>query len=184
MRPTSELPIGGAQAGDRAALEVVYRALHPQVFAYLRSLLALEDAEDAASDVFVAVARGLSDFQGSQEAFRSWVFTIAHHRAADLWRRDRRRKTHSVAPSDQALSQTGGDAEDDALEFVGTGSALDQISGLPAAQAEVVVLRIVADLSFADVARILDKREEAVRALHFRALRRLARNFAAREVAS
>lgn len=184
MRDTTELPILRARAGDSEALEVVYRALHSPVLAYLRSFLTLEDAEDAASDVFVAVARGLSAFEGSQAAFRSWVFTIAHHRAADLCRRDRRRRTHSVAPGDSALSQTGGDAEDDALEMVGTESALGHISGLPAAQAEVVLLRIVADLPFADVARILGKREEAVRALHFRALRRLGREFAARDVAS
>jgi RNA polymerase sigma-70 factor (ECF subfamily) len=101
-----------------------------------------------------------------------------------LCRRDRRRKTHSVEPGHRALAQRGGDAEDDALEMVGTGSALGHISGLPAAQAEVLLLRIVADLPFADVARILGKRQEAVRALQLRALRRLGREFAAREVAS
>lgn len=180
MRDAAELPIERARAGDPDALEIVYRALHPSVYAYLRSQLSHEDAEDAASDVFVAVARGLSTFKGSQESFRSWIFTIAHHRAADLCRRDRRRKTHSVAPGDAALSRTGGDAEDDALEVVSTDSALGHISELPAAQADVLRLRVVADLPFADVARILGKREEAVRALHLRALRRLAREFAAR----
>jgi RNA polymerase sigma-70 factor (ECF subfamily) len=184
MRATTELPIERAKAGDPEALEAVYRALHPKVFAYLRSLLGVEDAEDAASEVFVAVARGLSTFEGSQEAFRSWVFTIAHHRAADLCRRYQRRKTHSVAPGDLALALLGGDAEDDALEVVGTDSTMAYISGLPAAQAEVVLLRIVGDLPFADIARILGKRQEAVRALQFRALRRLARQFAEREVAS
>jgi RNA polymerase sigma-70 factor (ECF subfamily) len=184
MRDAGDLPIERARAGDPEALEAVYRSLHPPVFAYLRSFLALEDAEDAAGDVFVAVARGLSAFKGSQASFRSWVFTIAHHRAADLCRRDRRRKTDSVAPGNIVLALPGGDAEDDALTMVGTGSALGHISTLPAAQAEVLLLRIMADLPFADVARILGKRQEAVRALHWRALRRLARQFAETEVPS
>jgi RNA polymerase sigma-70 factor (ECF subfamily) len=182
MRPTSELPIGGAQAGDRAALEVVYRALHPQVFAYLRSLLALEDAEDAASDVFVAVARGLSDFQGSQEAFRSWVFTIAHRRLVDHHRAGARRpRTRSLTPAE-------GDGHDGLAELPGPHDPAAEVTAalagdeavrrivalLPPDQAEVVLLRVVAGLPVDEVAAATGRRPGTVRVLQHRALRRLA----------
>jgi DNA-directed RNA polymerase specialized sigma24 family protein len=45
-------------------------------------------------------------------------------------------------------------------------------------------LRVVADLSVADVATIIGKNEAAVRALQFRAMHRLARELADEEEAS
>jgi RNA polymerase sigma-70 factor (ECF subfamily) len=68
-----------------------------------------------------------------------------------------------------------GDAELDAMSLVGTGAVISRLASLPAAQAEVLLLRVVADLSVAEVSQILDRKPDAVRALQYRALRRLAR---------
>jgi RNA polymerase sigma factor (sigma-70 family) len=164
-----------AREGDADALEILYRALYPPVHAYMANQLSPHDAEDAASDVFVSVARGLSNFNGGETSFRSWVFTIAHHRLVDHHRARARQRTNSLPPEELVGRAGSGDAENDALEVVGTGSVLNQIATLPPAQAEVVLLRVVADLSVADVATIVGRKPEAVRALQFRAMHRLAR---------
>jgi RNA polymerase sigma-70 factor (ECF subfamily) len=52
--------------------------------------------------------------------------------------------------------------------------ALARIASLPPAQAEVVLLRILGDLSVRDVAAIMGQRPGTVRVLQHRALRRLA----------
>ncbi|MDH3296630.1 MAG: sigma-70 family RNA polymerase sigma factor, partial [Acidimicrobiia bacterium] len=49
----------------------------------------------------------------------------------------------------------------------------EQLSDLTADQRDVVVLRLIDDLSVRDVAEILDKPEEAVRSLQYRAIRQL-----------
>ena len=58
---------------------------------------------------------------------------------------------------------------------ISTQQALELIASLPPAQAEVLLLRVVADLSVEDVARIVGKRPTAVRALQHRAVVGLAR---------
>lgn len=163
-----------AKAGEPWALEAIYRDLHPSVLGFLRHR-APQDAEDLAADVFVAVAEGVGRFQGSEERFRSWVFTIAYRRLADLRRRASRRRTEPSAPAMLAELAMVGDAEHDTMLAIGTRSALARIAALPEAQAEVILLRVVADLSVDDVARIVGRRAGAVRALQHRALQRLAR---------
>jgi RNA polymerase sigma-70 factor (ECF subfamily) len=61
------------------------------------------------------------------------------------------------------------------MAALATRAALERIATLPPAQSEVLLLRVVADLSVDDVAAILGKRPAAVRALQHRALLRLAR---------
>jgi RNA polymerase sigma factor (sigma-70 family) len=173
-----------ARAGKPDALEALYRSLHPPILAYIQNQLPVADAEDAASDVFVSVARGLGRFHGNEPAFRSWVFTIAHHRIVDHRRAHSNQRTDSYPPEQMVDRAAAGDSEDDALESVGTESALGTIAALPPAQAEVVLLRVVADLSVADVATIVGKKQGAVRALQFRAMQRLARELADRGEAS
>jgi RNA polymerase sigma-70 factor (ECF subfamily) len=103
------------------------------------------------------------------------VFTIAYRRLADLRRRNARRRTDPSPTELIADHVNAGDAEHDVMQLVGTSTALARIAALPAAQAEVVLLRVVADLSVDDVAKIVGRRPGAVRALQHRALQRLAR---------
>src|SRR5207249_3697476 len=95
------------------------------------------------------------------------VFSIAHHRVVDHHRKRVREPPMAAARQ--------GDAEADALANLGSGEAVALIKSLPADQAQVVLLRVVADLSVEDVARIVGKRPGAVRALQHRAMKGLAR---------
>jgi RNA polymerase sigma-70 factor (ECF subfamily) len=103
------------------------------------------------------------------------VFTIAYRRLADLRRRAARRRTDASPAEVIGDHVTVGNAESDVMQAMGTTSALARIAALPPAQAEVVLLRVVADLSVDDVAKIVGRRPGAVRALQHRALQRLAR---------
>src|SRR5262245_32695083 len=97
--------IEAARRGDEQAFAAVYRELAPSVLGYLRGQ-GSPDADDLTGDVFVAVGQRLEKFEGSVEAFRSWVFTIAHHRLVDARRRQTRRPD-DVAP-DAVLHSSAG----------------------------------------------------------------------------
>jgi RNA polymerase sigma-70 factor (ECF subfamily) len=157
-----------------ALLESVYRAFAPGVAGYLRAQGA-SDPDDLTGEVFVAVARRLDDFHGDDADLRSWVFTIAHHKLVDDRRRRARRRTDPTDPA--ALpepSQRG--FEDAAATRLDALPAMAALQRLTPDQQAVVLLRILADLSIAQVAKILDKPEGAVKTLQRRALASLARH--------
>jgi len=169
--------IAAAKAGAPWALEALYVDLQPRVLRYLGSIDA-NTAEDLASETWLGVARGLPRFNGGEDEFRAFLFTVARRRLLDHRRQEVRRRTMSAEP--RLLEPMGptSDAEQEAMERLGQGWALNQIAELPPDQAEVVMLRVIGDLSVEEVASMLDKRPGAVRALQMRALRRLARQLA------
>ncbi len=173
IRERSDGTIAEASGGDRLALAELYRRLHPPILRYLRAFEPAE-AEDLASEVWVGVITSLDRFVGDERGLRAWAFTIARSRMTDLRRRRARRATVATSQEELELHGQTRDVEDEALAELGTEAALAQIATLTRDQAEVILLRVLGDLSVRDVAAIMDRRPGTVRVLQHRALRRLA----------
>jgi len=165
--------IAAAANGDEQAFAILWRELQPALLRYLR-VVAPGASEDLASEAWLEVARGLGRFQGDENGFRSWVFTVARHRMVDWRRREARHPSTPVAPEAVPERPGPGDAADPVLEAISTRAALALVAELPPDQAEVVTLRVVAGLEVAEVAAVVGKRAGAVRVLSHRGLRRLA----------
>ncbi|MEO8293176.1 MAG: sigma-70 family RNA polymerase sigma factor [Actinomycetota bacterium] len=173
MDDGSRARLEAARAGAGWALAELYHELHPRVLRYLRAMEPSEH-EDLAADVWLETSHALQRFEGDEAGLRALAFTIARRRVLDLRRRRARRATSPV-PQEQLVSTEAGDAEEDAMASLSTDEALRQILRLPPDQAQVILLRVIADLPVAEVASILEKTPGAVRALQHRAVRRLAR---------
>jgi len=168
------LALEAARAGDEAAFRVLYRDAHPRVLRYLQAIVGA-DAEDVASETWLQVARDLPGFHGDGDRFRGWVATIARHRATDHLRRVRRRPQQAtVTMADLDTWASGDDTAGQALELIATEAAIALISQLPRDQADAVLLRVVMDLDVVTTARVLGKRQGAVRMASYRGLRRLS----------
>jgi RNA polymerase sigma factor (sigma-70 family) len=160
-----------AQTGAAWAFEVLYRDLAPSVTGYLRLHRAIEP-DDLASETFIGVFTGLNGFTGDEAALRAWVFTIAHRRLVDDWRRRSRRPQVSDDPGD-LTELCGGDVEDDALVGFGTATVQQLCAELPDDQRSVLLMRILADLTVEQVAQAMGRSVGAVKALQRRGLRTL-----------
>jgi RNA polymerase sigma-70 factor, ECF subfamily len=170
--------VAGAAAGDEGCFALIWRDLQPPLLRYLR-VVARGAAEDVASDTWVDVVQGLGHFRGDEQGFRAWVFTIARHRALD-WKRHAARNQAAPMPVELFTELAAGDdPAAAALETLSTEAALELLAGLPPAQAEVLLLRVVVGLDVAAVAGIVGKRPGAVRVLAHRGLRRLAERLGA-----
>lgn len=165
--------LAAAQAGAAWAFQALYEDLAPVVTGYLR-LHGASDPDDVASETFLGVLRNLARFTGDEDAFRSWVFTIAHRRLLDDRRRSRRQPT--TQPIDVEPEISGGDVEDDALAGLGDHWVRQVLGRLSDEQREVLLLRVVADLSVEQTAAVIRKRPGAVRALQHRAIKTLRRH--------
>jgi RNA polymerase sigma-70 factor (ECF subfamily) len=160
-----------AQAGAPWAFEVLYRDLSPRVTGYLR-LHGAAEPDDLASETFIGVFTGLAGFSGDEDALRSWVFTIAHRRLVDDWRRRSRRPQVTDDPEDLS-GLVGGDVEDDVLVQVGIDDVHRLCATLPDDQRTVILLRILADLTVEQVASVMGRSAASVKALQRRGLRAL-----------
>lgn len=170
--------LAAAKAGGEWALAILYRRHDPAIGRYLRAK-AGQDADDLASQTWLDAARNLAGFDGDEDAFRGWLFTIARRRLIDHGRRRTRRpevltdRTHEL---DDGPAADAADLAVDALS--GEDAARRIIELLPPDQADIVLLRVVAGLDVETVASVTGKRPGTVRVAQHRALKRLAATLA------
>ncbi len=170
-----------AQGGDEQAFDAVYRMVQPGLLGFLRGLVG-DEAEDVAGDAWLEIARDLPRFRGDGAGFRGWTAVIARNRALDLLRRRKARPQPSAYDSDLLELPGTYDTSAEAMEVVSTEQTLTLIAELPRDQAEAVLLRVVIGLDAPSVARVLGKRQGAVRMAAHRGLKRLAGRLAVRGV--
>lgn len=164
--------VDAARAGSIEAFERLYYSLAPSIASYLR-WNGVADVESLTNEVMAHVHRNLHRFTGDASAFRSWTFTIAHHRMVD----DRRATSRRPVVTDTEIQESTvvGDAEEDALAALSDDRLRELLGRLSPDQRSVLLLRIVADLSLEDVAVALNKRRGAIKSLQHRALATLRR---------
>ena len=167
-----------ARAGDARGFDTLYRSLGGIVVGYLRGR-GVGDPEDVANEVFVRAFRDIHTFQGDDERFRSWLFSIAHNAAIDDARRRRRRVVETDL--DAVPEPAGGDVEADVIVRLAEERVHALLEQISPDQREVLLLRVVADLSVEETAAVVGKSYEAVKALQRRGLAALRRHLSRTE---
>lgn len=169
-----------ARAGSVGAFERIYRSLAPAVASYLR-WHGVGDVDALTNEVLSQVHRNLHRFEGDGPAFRSWVFTIAHHRMVDERRAAGRRPR--LVDAEITEGALVGDVEIDAFDSLSDDRLRQLLGVLSPDQRDVLLLRVVADLSLEDTAIALGKRRGAIKSLQHRALATLRRHLEREEAA-
>ncbi|MGW1750713.1 RNA polymerase sigma factor [Streptomyces sp. NPDC002092] len=153
VAPTEDLARSAA-AGDPAALEGLLRAIGPEVVRRCgRFLPCREDAEEAAQDVLLQVARKISTFQG-RSRFSTWLYTVVANCCRQKYRELKRRSAEQPAPID------AGRLTDPRTTSVIAGSRLDLLEALDRLEREHP--QLVDPLVYRDICR-LDYAEAAER---------------------
>lgn len=165
-----------AQAAAPWACSELWTRWAPRVASYLRSR-GSQDPQDLTSEVFLTVFSRLPSFVGDEQAFKAFVFTVAHRRLVDEFRTRSRRGRHLEWKSEEDPRRSDS-AEHHALRNLGDSDANRLLDDLSCDQREVLVLRIFGDLTIEQIAKIVGKRPGAVKALQRRGLEALRRRLA------
>ena len=164
--------LAAAQSGGSWAFERLYRAFAPAVVGYLR-LQGVGDPDDLTNEVFLNVFTAIGTFAGDESQFRSWVFTIAHHRVVDERRRNARRPQATEEVTDHP--DAGGDVENEVLQRLSVEHIRSLCDRLAPDQRDVLLLRMLSAMTLEQTAEALDKSTTAIKALQRRGLAAIRR---------
>jgi RNA polymerase sigma factor (sigma-70 family) len=151
--------------GDNSAFDRIVDRYQKPLFTYLfRFVGDHQVVEDIFQDTFLKVIKGLKDYR-EQSKFGNWLFGIAHHLAIDFLRREKRhQKIFSNNDSDQdsnnyfeniAKSNLLPDRKIEQKELKRILN--DAINRLSNEQKEVFLLREHSDLTFKEIAELLNR---------------------------
>ena len=176
-------PVRDALGGSREALERVYERSAPRLLAFIRlrmgrTLRSKMESRDILQATLMKSFQHFDEFKGSDtQSLGAWLARIAEREIADRvdfhqrQRRDAAREepldiealgAAVPAPVKSALTQAILDEKARHLE-----AAMDTLSD---AHREIILLRKFEELSFGEIARRLDKSEDACRMLLARAM--------------
>jgi RNA polymerase sigma factor (sigma-70 family) len=166
--------LDACRVGAEWAWRQVYEDLTPAVLRYYRACRA-PDPEDLVGETFLRVVQGIGEFEGDESSFRAWVFTVARRRMIDAGRSSSRRPADPTPTAELASRGGVGDAEEDALRSLSEQRVRRVLDRLTPDQRDVLVLRMVGDLTFEQIGQVLEKRPGAVKALQARGVEELRR---------
>lgn len=163
LEDASDEALATVSRSNGQAFAVLYGRYVQQVFRWAANCVGPKDAEDLTQEVFIKALRAIPRFRGP--SFPAWLFAIARNAARDHGRRQRLLRRNSGGPPLPGLP---------ASQKVETRLLMDAALGsLPPRQRAAVELRYFADLSVADVGRVLNLSLGATKALLHRALESL-----------
>jgi RNA polymerase sigma-70 factor (ECF subfamily) len=157
MTVESALVVRRAKAGDAAAFEQILAQFERRVFmTALRMLGSVEDAQDAAQEVFLRLHRHLRRFDDTR-ALAPWLYRVTVNVCRDA---GARRKKEQGLPLDSV--ELRAPAEPESLEEERRMVRL-ALRRLPEKERAALVLRDIEGLPTAEVARALGSSEATVR---------------------
>lgn len=141
-----------ASGGDQAALDALLRDISPDVLRRCaRFLLYREDAEEAAQDVLVQVARNIHRFEGRSK-FSTWLYTVVANCSRQKYRELKRRSAETPLTTAETTHP------DPRTTSVIAGSRVDLLEALERLEREApqlvtpLIYRDICELDYAEIA--------------------------------
>ena len=165
-----------AKQQDQAALTQLYEDNFDRIYRYVVLKIGERtEAEDITQQVFVNAIKAISSFKHKGVPFSAWLYRIAHNQVVDYLRKKSKRAT---APLYDNMRDNTPDPAQMAEQNMDIEQLAKATKQLTKAQQEVIYLRFTSDLPVAQVAKIMGRREGAVKALQHSAIVSLRRELA------
>jgi RNA polymerase sigma-70 factor (ECF subfamily) len=172
-QPDEARLIGHAKSGNSEAFAELYDACVERVYRYVYFRVTDASAvEDLTSQVFLKAWENLDHYQIGSSPFVAWLYTIARNLVIDFYRTQK-----SSIPLDEVTTLPA--KEQSPVEEVELRFSLqamrDGLQALTDDQQQVLILKYIAGLPNENIAKLMNRREGAVRALQMRALQTLSK---------
>lgn len=144
-----------AQRGEGKAFSELVRRYQDRVYRFLLRLTrSPDDALDLTQDTFLRAYQSIDRWR-PDALFRTWLFRIARNAAFDLLRRDKR--VEFVELEEDAEIADMGVGPESVLETTQRYRLLESaLETLPAEHREILLLREIEEMSYEEIAQVLD----------------------------
>ena len=156
--------------GDCASFSLVYDYYIDKIFRFIYFKVPSGEAEDLTEDVFVKVMEKKHTFNPTKSSFSTWIYTIARNTVIDFLRTQKVNLELSETIQDLDTNKDIVNNLDKDFEILNLKKALET---LPKDKQDLVILRFIDELSYEEMAAILDKSEGSIRISMMRTLRDL-----------
>jgi RNA polymerase sigma-70 factor (ECF subfamily) len=166
--------IKSLRALDPETITEVHNRYFPEVYRYVRYRLGdPSTAEDVAGEVFVRLLEALHSGRGPSKSTRGWIFGTASNLVNDSFRRVYKREVEELPEEIEMNDFDPHEITEEREEVDAVRIALTQLTK---EQQHVLALRFGSGLSVKETAKIMRKKPNAIKALHFRALNSLRKH--------
>jgi len=132
-------------------------------------------AEDLLMDVVLKAYENFHKFDPGKSSFKTWIFTLTHNHLVNYWRDSKKKKTTSLDQLEEAgFSAAAISPEDKVSPRIESEKIQHVLSLMKDAEREIITLRYLEDLDYHEIAKIINKKEGAVRTNLSRALKRFS----------
>ncbi len=156
--PDESALVVAAQGGDEDAFAAIVRLHQRTIYGVAWGLTRnAADADDLSQETFVRAWRALGRFRVG-EPLRPWLTRIAVNLAYSLFRRRKRRPETAIEPLEEAGMQWAA-TDDPVAEAEGREQSARlnaALAGLSEDHRTILVLRVVQDLSYEEIAKTLE----------------------------
>jgi len=165
---TDELALVRAAQTDGQAFGALYDRYVQRVYRYcLYRTSSSADAEDVTAQIFLAALEALPRYRRDGH-FAGWLFSIARNKVMD-----HHRHVPHLPLDESTLPPIYTDMALDVEKSQRREYLLRLIQSLAEEERELIHLRYVAELSFAEIAKALQKNEDAVKKMLYRLIARM-----------
>ncbi len=161
-----------AKSGNDKAFEQIYSSYYTPLYRYILSRIKHKDeATDMTQNVFIKIWGAIPNWNENHTSPLSFFFTVARNSMIDYFRKNSHREIVSdeiVGARAEAVAEKENFDDSDLHEVL-----FEVVARLSEEQQEVINLFYVSDMSYKEISEITGKREDAIRQVHSRAIKKL-----------
>ncbi len=162
-----------AKSGDNKAFEEVYTTYYTAIFRYVITRVKNKaDAEDITQNAFIKIWNAIPRWNSSHTSPLAFFFVVTRNTIIDYLRKN----SHKEIVSDEVVNifaneHGSTDKKNNSEEL--SNILLKAISKLSSEQQEIINLFYTHDLTYKEISSVTGKREDAIRQIHSRAIKKL-----------
>ncbi len=159
--------------GDSQAFGELYALYFAPIYRYIYVRISVKhDVDDITQTVFLKAWQAVSRYENQGRPFLAWLFTIARNSVFDYRKKKREVFLDDTPIRDESVALAPRDEEKELYneQLLAVRKALLDLSE---DQQDVIVLRFIEGRSYREIASLIEKSEDAVRAIASRGLREL-----------